>query len=109
MMMATCPEKGTTPPWKRRRMTSRPRRTRRQGVSCAPGCLMKTMTETTVGTLMTEPTVMMAPLVMTVPETTAVTATVSMMMAMSVWFLQSNAVDSQAATGGSVSVDVSSR
>jgi hypothetical protein len=79
---------------------SRPRRTRRQEVSCVPGHLMKMMMETTAGTPTMEPTAMMAPLVMTVPETTAV---------MSAWFLQSSIVDFQAPVGGSVSVDVSSR
>jgi hypothetical protein len=55
-------------------------------------------------------TVMMAPPVMTVSETMAVTAVAAMMMATtSTRFLQSSAVDSQAPTGGSVSVDVSSR
>jgi hypothetical protein len=44
-----------------------------------------------------------------VPETLAATAAAVMMMAMSVRFLQSSTVDSQAPTGGSVSVDVSSR
>jgi hypothetical protein len=104
---------GTTPPRKRRMTMSRPRRTRQQGVSCAPGHLMKTTTEMTAGTpmtgtLMTEPTVMMAPPGMMVSERMAA-AVAAMMMAMSARFLQSSAIDSQAPTGGSVSVDVSSR
>jgi hypothetical protein len=80
--------------------TSRPRRTRRQGVSYAPGHLTKTTTEMTAT---------MAPIVVTVPETMAAMAVVAMTMATSVRFLQSSVVDSQAPTGGSVSVDVSSR
>jgi hypothetical protein len=88
---------------------SQPRRTQRLGVSCTPGHLTKTTTETMVGTPTTEPTVMMAPPVMTVPETMAVTAVVVMTMVTSARFLQSSAVDSQAHTGGRVSVDVSSR
>jgi hypothetical protein len=87
MTTTLCPRKGTTPPQKRRTTMSRPRRTQRQGVSCAPGRL----TKTTAGTLTTEPTTMMAPLVMTVR------------------FLQSSTVDFHAPTSGSVSVDVSSR
>jgi hypothetical protein len=99
---------GTTP--RKRRMTmSRPRRTRRQGVSCVPGRLTKAMTEMTAGTPTTELTAMMAPPVMTVPETMAVIAATTMTMATSTRFLQSSVVDSQAPTGGSVSVDVSSR
>jgi hypothetical protein len=70
---------------------------------------MKMMMETTVGTLMTEPTVTVAPLVMTVLETTTAMVATTMMMATSARFLQSSAVDFQAPTGGSVSVDVSSR
>jgi hypothetical protein len=61
------------------------------------------------GTPTMEPTMTMAPLVMMVPEKTAAMATVAMMMATSARFLQSSAVDFQAPTGGSVSVDVSSR
>jgi hypothetical protein len=51
---------GMTPPRKRRKMTSRLRRTRRQGVFYMPGRPMKAMTETTVGTPTMEPIVMMA-------------------------------------------------
>jgi hypothetical protein len=100
MKMTTmmCPRKGTTPPQKRRRMMSQPRRTRRQGVSYAPGHLMKT----------TEATATMAPLVMTVPETMAATTVVAMMMVTLARFLQSSTIDFQAPTGGSVSVNVSS-
>jgi hypothetical protein len=87
---------------------SQPRRTRRHEVSCAPGHLMKTTIEMTVGTLMMEPTAMMAQLVMMVPETTSTTMAAAMMMATSTRFLQSITVDFQAPTGGSVSVDVSS-
>jgi ABC-type transport system involved in cytochrome bd biosynthesis fused ATPase/permease subunit len=58
---------------------------------------------------MTEATVTMAPLVMMVLEMTAAMAAATMMMVTSAWFLQSSAVDFQAPTGGSVSVDVSSR
>jgi hypothetical protein len=107
MKMTTmmCPRKGTTPPRKRRTTMSQLRRTRRQGVSYAPGCLTKTMMETTAGTPTTEPTATMAPLVMTVPETTAV----AMRMVTLVRFLQSSVIDFQAPTGGIVSVDVSSR
>jgi hypothetical protein len=61
--------------------------------------------KTTAGTPTMEPMAMMAPLVMTVPETTAA----AMMMATSARFLQSSDIDFQAPTGGSVSVDVSSR
>jgi hypothetical protein len=106
MKMTMCPGKGTTPPRKRKMTMSRPRRTRRQGVSYALGHLTKT---TTVGTLTMEPTTTMAPQVMMVPETMAATTAAAITMAMLAWFLQSNAVDSQAPTGGSVSVDVSSR
>jgi hypothetical protein len=84
---------------------SRPRRTRRQGVSRAPGHL----TKTTVGTPTMEPTATMATPVMTVPEMMAATTAAVMTMATSVRFLQSSVVDSQEPTGGSVSVDVSSR
>jgi hypothetical protein len=104
MTTMTCPRKGTTPPQKRRRTMSQPRRTRRQGVSYTPGHLMKTM----VGTPTTEPMATMAPLVMTVPETTAATTVVAMIMVMLGKFLQSSDIDFQAPTGGSVSVDVSS-
>jgi hypothetical protein len=71
---------------------SRPRRTRLQGVSCAPGHLTKTM----------------APPVMTAPETMVATVAAAMTMVTSARFLQSSVVDSQAPTGGSVSIDVSS-
>jgi hypothetical protein len=84
---------------------SRLRRTRRQVVSSTPGHL----TKMTAGTPTTEPTVMMAPPVMTVPETMAATAVEAMTMVTSAWFLQSSDVDSQAPTGGRVSIDVSSR
>jgi hypothetical protein len=57
----------------------------------------------------TELTAMMAPPVMTVLETMAATVVAVMTMVMSVCFLQSSVVDSPAPTGGSVSVDVSSR
>jgi hypothetical protein len=90
-------------------MTSRPRRTRRQGVSCTPGHLTKTTTETMTGTPTTEPMAMMAPPAMTVPEMMAATVAAFLTMETSVRFLQSSAIDSQAPTGGSVSVDVSSR
>jgi hypothetical protein len=74
-----------------------------------PGHLTKTMTEMMVGTPTTELTVMMAPPVMTAPETMAATAVAVMMMVTLAQFLQSSAVDSQAPTSGSVSIDVSSR
>jgi hypothetical protein len=67
---------------------------------------MKTTMETMVGTLTMEPTVTMAPPVMTVPEMMAATVAAAMMMAMLARFLQSSVIDSQAPTGGSVSVDV---
>jgi hypothetical protein len=67
------------------------------------------MMETMVGTLMMELTAMMAPPVMMVPEMMAATAAAVMTMATSVRFLQSSVVDSQAPTGGSVSIDVSSQ
>jgi hypothetical protein len=70
--------------------------------------LTKMATETTVRTPTTEPTATMAPPVMTVPETMATTAAAVMTMATSAWFLQSSAIDSQAPTSGSVSIDVSS-
>jgi hypothetical protein len=88
MMTMTCPRKGTNPPRKRRRTTSRPRRTRRQEVSCAPGCLTKMTTETTVGSPMTELMATMDPLVMMVPETMVVTAAATMMMLTLARFLQ---------------------
>jgi hypothetical protein len=70
---------------------------------------MKMTTESTVGTLMTEPMAMMAPLVIIVPEMTTAIEAAGMMMATSVWFLQSNVIDFQAPTGGSVTVNVSSQ
>jgi hypothetical protein len=70
---------------------------------------MKMTTESTVGTLMTEPMAMMAPLVITVPEMTTAIEAAGMMMATSVWFLQSSVIDFQAPTGGSVTVNVSSQ
>jgi hypothetical protein len=82
---------GMTPPQKRRKTTSRLRRTRRQGVSCTPGHLMKTTT-TTVETLMTEPIVMMAPPVTMPLEMVAATGAAA--MAMSAQVLQSSAVGS---------------
>jgi hypothetical protein len=81
---------GMTPPQKRRKTTSRLRRTRRQGVSCTPGCLTK-MT-TTMGTLMTEPIVMTAPPVTTPLEMMAATGAAA--TAMSAQVLQSSAVGS---------------
>jgi hypothetical protein len=50
--MGTTPQKTTT--------MSRLRRTRRQGVSCAPGCPTRTTTETMAGTPMMETIVMTA-------------------------------------------------
>jgi hypothetical protein len=67
---------------------------------------MKTTMETMVGTLTMEPTVTMAPPVMTVSEMMAATVAAAMMMAMLARFLQSSVIDSQAPTGGSVSIDV---
>jgi hypothetical protein len=64
---------GMTPPRNRRKTTSRLRRTRQQGVSCAPGHPTKIMTETTAGALTTEPIVMMAPPVTTTLEMMAAT------------------------------------
>jgi hypothetical protein len=83
---------GYDPPRKRWKMMSRLRRTRRQGVSCAPGRPMKTMMETTVGTPTMELIVMMALSVMTALEMMAVTGATA--MAMSVQVLRSSAVDS---------------
>jgi hypothetical protein len=83
---------GMTPPRKRRKTTSRLRRTRRQGVSCAPGHPMKTTTETMAGTPKTEPIVMMAPPVKTVLEMMAATGAVA--MAMSAQVLRSSVVGS---------------
>jgi hypothetical protein len=74
---------GTTPPQKRRKMTSRLRRTRRQGVSCAPGHPTKTTTE---------PIVMTTPPVMTALEMMA--ATGAAVMVMSAEVLRSSAVGS---------------
>jgi hypothetical protein len=69
----------------------RPRKTRRQEVSYAPGHPFKTTMESTV---------MMAPPAMIVPEKTATTAAAVMMMVMSAWLLQSRTACSQAPTGG---------
>jgi hypothetical protein len=77
------PGKGTTPPRKRRTTMSRPRKTRWQEVSCAPGRPMKMTMDTTSGTPMM-----------------AATAAAVMTMAMSAQFLQSSAASSQAPTGG---------
>jgi hypothetical protein len=95
-----CPRKGTTPPQKTRTMMSRPRKTQRQEVSCAPSRPMKMMMETTAGTLMTESTTTMAPPAMIVPEMTAATAIAVMTMVMSTLSLQSSATSSQAPTSG---------
>jgi hypothetical protein len=97
---AMCSGKGTTPPRKRTTMTSRPRKTRWQEVSCAPGHPMKMLMETTAGTLTTESTATMAPPATLVPKMTAATIAAVMMMAMSVRFFQSSAASSQAPTGG---------
>jgi hypothetical protein len=83
---------GTTPPRKRRKMTSQLRRTRWQGVSYALGRLMKMTTEMMVGTPMMEPIVMTAPPVMTALEMMAATGAAA--TAMSVQVLQSNVVGS---------------
>jgi hypothetical protein len=109
MKMMMCPGKGTTPPQKTRMTMSQLRRTPWQGVSYVPGHLTKMTTEMIAGTLMMEPTAMKAPPVVMVPEMMAATAAVVMTMATSARFLQSSVADSQAPTGGSVSVDVSSR
>jgi hypothetical protein len=87
MTTTTCLGKCTTPPRKRRMTTSRPRRTRWQGVSCAPGHLTRMTTEmtagtSTMGTPTMEPTATMAPPVMTVLETMT-TAAAAMTMATS--------------------------
>jgi hypothetical protein len=79
---------GMTPPQKRRKTMSRLRRTRWQGVSCAPGRLMKT----TVGTPMTEPIVMTTPPVMTTLEMMAATGAAATTMSAQV--LRSSAVGS---------------
>jgi hypothetical protein len=83
---------GTTPPQERRKTMSRLRRTRRQGVSCAPGHLTKMTTETTAGTPMTESIVMTAPPVMTALEMRAVTGAAA--TAMSAQVLRSSVVGS---------------
>jgi hypothetical protein len=54
--------------WKSRKMTSRLRRTRQQGVSCAPGRPTKMTMETTVGTPTTVLIVMTGPPVTTALE-----------------------------------------
>jgi hypothetical protein len=88
---------GTTPR-KRRKTTSRLRRTRWQGVSCAPGC----PTKMTAGTPMTEPIVMMAPPVMTALKMMAAMGAAA--TAMSAQVLRSSTISSSAPTGGSVDV-----
>jgi hypothetical protein len=80
---------GMTPPQK---TTNQLRRTQRQGVSCAAGCPMKTMTETTAGTPMTEPIVMTAPPVTMALEMMAATGAAAMVMSAHV--LRSSAVGS---------------
>jgi hypothetical protein len=100
-MMMTSLGMGTTPPQKMT-MMSRPRRTWRQGVSCAPGHPTKMTMETMTGTPMTEPIVMMALLVMTVLEMMAATGAAATAMLAQV--LQSSAVGFLAPTGGSVDV-----
>jgi hypothetical protein len=80
---------GTTPPRERKKMTSRLRRTRRQGVSCAPGHLTKM---TTAGTPMTESIVMTAPPVMMALEMSTVTGAAA--TAMSAQVLRSSVVGS---------------
>jgi hypothetical protein len=79
---------GTTPPQERRKTTSRLRRTRRQGVSYAPGRL----TKTTAGTPTTEQKVMTVPPVMTALEMMA--ATWAAVTAMSAQVLRSSVVGS---------------
>jgi hypothetical protein len=91
-----CHGKGTTPPQKRRMMTSQPRKTQWQEVSCAPGRPMKT----TAGTPMMESTAMMAPPAMIVQETTTTMAAAVMTMVMSARFLQLSTTCSPAPTGG---------
>jgi hypothetical protein len=88
MMMTTSLGMGTTPPQKRRKTMSRLRRTRRQGVSCAPGH----PTKTTVGTPTMEPIVMTAPPVTTALEMMAATGAAA--TAMSALVLQSSIVGS---------------
>jgi hypothetical protein len=83
---------GYDPPQKRWKTTSRLRRTRRQGVSCAPGRPTKMMMEMTVGTPMMELIVMMALSVTTALEMMAVTGATA--MAMSVQVLRSSVVGS---------------
>jgi hypothetical protein len=79
---------------------SQPRKTRRQEVSCTPGCPMKMTMETMAGTPTTESTATMAPPAMIVLETTTAMAVAMMMMVMSARFLQSSVASSQAPTGG---------
>jgi hypothetical protein len=79
---------------------SRPRKTRWQEVSYAPGHPMKMMMGMMAGTPTMESTATMTPPAMIVPETMAATAAAVMMMVMSAWFLQSSATRSQAPTGG---------
>jgi hypothetical protein len=83
---------GTTPLRKRRKTMSRLRRTRRQGVSYAPGHPTKMMTETTTGTLIMEPIVMKALPVMRTLEMMAAMGAVA--TAMSAQVLRSSAVGS---------------
>jgi hypothetical protein len=85
---------GMTPPQKRRKTTSQPRRTRWQGVSCAPGrpTKMKTMMETTAGTSMMEPIVMTALPVTTALEMMAATGAAA--TAMLVQVIRSSVVGS---------------
>jgi hypothetical protein len=79
---------GTTPPQERRKTTSQLRRTRRQGVSCAPGRPMKM----TAGTATTVLIVMMAPPVTTVLEMMVATGAAATVM--SVQVLRSSTVGS---------------
>jgi hypothetical protein len=81
-----------TPPPQKTTMMSQLRRTRRQGVSCEPGRLTRTTTETTVGTPMMEPIVMMAPPVTMALEMMAATRAAVTMMSAQV--LRSSAVGS---------------
>jgi hypothetical protein len=92
MTMTTSLGMGMTPPRKRRKMMSRLRRTRRQGVSCVPGRPTKTMTKTTARTPMMEPVVMMALPVMTALEMMGATGAAAMAMLAQV--LRSSAVGS---------------
>jgi hypothetical protein len=83
---------GTTPPRKRRKTMSRLKRTRRQGVSCAPGHPMKMMMEATAGTQTMEPIVMTAFPVMTALEMMAATGAAATTMSAQV--LRSSVVGS---------------